>query len=262
MSQGNTGEQLGFQPTWNQGSIYKPPALAEDELHLWCMPLTLNESQATVAMTLLNDTQRDKYHRRATVELQNSYLAGRYFLINLLAAYSGVAPDKLLLSYSRLNKPYLNPNPADIHFNYTDTSQNGQGWGLFAITTGRAVGVDIEYLSRQSNFAAIVERRFGPTEIEYVTRPDGTIDARRFLACWTRKEAYGKATGQGINFTMRDMDLASPGKFELEFLTADSPCQEFRLQQVEINQELIAAVVAAGHLPFSIRAFSPSNQRP
>ena len=255
-------EQLGLRPTWHQRAIDKPPTLGQGDVHLWCMPLQLNEAQAAVAMALLNDTQRDKYHRRATVELQNSYLAGRYYLMSLLAAYCGGSANELLLSYSRLNKPYLNPNPGNIQFNYTDTTFMGQSWGLLAITIGRAVGVDIECLSRQSKFTAIVKRRFGLSEIDYVTNEGGAINAQRFLACWTRKEAYGKATGQGINFQMRDMDLASPGKFELEFLTADRPSEEYRLTQIEIGQKLIAAVVVAGYQPFVIRAFNPLNQLP
>jgi 4'-phosphopantetheinyl transferase len=176
--------------------------------------------------------------------------------MTLLAGYNSWCSEDVKISYSRLNKPYLNPNPLDIQFNFSDTLPSpgdaGKGVALLAFTRSLAVGVDIEFLKRQSNFSAIVAKRFSQAETDYVTEQNRTINARRFLAYWTRKEAYGKAIGQGINFRMRDMDLASPDSFELPFTSADQP---YRLQQVQIGEDLIAAIVHQGHEKVRIKAF-------
>lgn len=255
-------EQIGKTLEWQIANSSSPPSLLEDELHLWFVPLSLDNEQQENAIELLNDTQRDKYHRRATPALQQSYLAGRYHLMNMLGAYNSMSAKEVNISYGRLNKPYLNPNPSDIQFNFTDTVIDARSVAMFAFTRSKAVGVDIESLARVSNFAAIVRKRFSPAETSYVTQDDGNIDARRFLAYWTRKEAYGKATGQGINFKMNEMDLASPNSFELKFEGKDHPVQPFSLQQIQIGDDLISSVVHQGHQDVAVRAFNCINHTP
>ena len=255
-------EQLGIRLEWQTAATHAPPRLADNEIHLWYVPLVLSTCDGDQAIGLLNDIQRDKYQRRATPQLRRSYLASRFHLLTLLGAYSKVATEEVQLSYGRLNKPYLNPNPQNIEFNCTDTANDSDGVGLFAFSKANALGVDIEALTRRSNFAAIVARRFSSAETDYVTESNGSINPHRFLAYWTRKEAYGKASGKGINFSMRDMDLASPDSFELNFHSDDRPSLPFRLQQIEIDRDFIASVAHAGHHPLAIKAFRLANQIP
>jgi len=251
---------LGKKPDWASTSLAKIPPIEHNELHLWWLPLCLNGQQCQTAETLLSDIQRDKYARRATPELKHAYLAGRYYLLNLLGAYAGCAPDEVMLSYSRLNKPSLSLHDKDIEFNFTDTSVNNQAFGFFAFTKGKAVGVDIEARSRRSDFATIVARRFTPAERDFVTDPaSNSINPERFLAIWTRKEAYGKATGVGINFQMNERDLASQSH-ELNFW--DKQDKPWHLEQFELGEELIAAVVHAAHQSLSIKAWNSLNQIP
>ena len=255
MTQRHQKEQIGKTLEWQIADSSSPPSLLENQLHLWFVPLNLDSQQQQNAIELLNDTQRDKYQRRATPALQQAYLAGRYHLMNMLGAYNRISAQQVNLNYSRLNKPYLNPNPGHIQFNFTDTVIDASSVALLAFTRFKAVGVDIESLARRSNFAAIVKKRFSPAETSYVTQDDGSIDARRFLAYWTRKEAYGKATGQGINFKMNEMDLASPNSFDLKFEDKDQPAQPFSLQQIQIGDDLISSVVHQGHRDITIKAF-------
>ncbi|MFT7525136.1 MAG: 4'-phosphopantetheinyl transferase [Arenicella sp.] len=256
MTQRHQKEQIGKTLEWQIADSSSPPSLRKNQLHLWFVTLSLDGEQQENAVALLNDTQRDKYHRRATPALKESYLAGRYHLMNILGAYNRVSAQEVKLSYSRLNKPYLNPNPSDIQFNFTDTVIDSSGVALLAFARFKAVGVDIESLTRRSNFSAIVKKRFSVAETNYVTQDDGSIDARRFLAYWTRKEAYGKATGRGINFKMNEMDLASPNSFDLKFEDRDQPAQPFSLQQIQIGDDLISSVVHQGHQNIEIKGFN------
>jgi 4'-phosphopantetheinyl transferase len=256
VTQRHQKEPIGKTLEWQIADSSSPPSLLENQLHLWFVPLSLDSEQQESAIELLNDTQRDKYQRRATPALKQAYLAGRYHLMNMLGGYSSTPAQQVVINYSGLHKPYLNPNPSDIQFNFTDTVIDENSVALLAFTRFKAVGVDIESLSRRSNFAAIVERRFSLAETSYVTQLDGSIDARRFLAYWTRKEAYGKATGQGINFKMNEIDLASPNSFDLKFQGKDPPAQPFSLQQIQIGEDLISSVVHQGHHNVEIKGFN------
>lgn len=255
-------EALGQKPHWQSAKLKDIPALLEGELHVWWLPLTLQEPQKSEALKLLNDIQRDKHARRATDELQEAYLAGRYFLLHLLAAYTEVDPHEIDLSYTRLNKPYLSNNavnsnspnntPQNLHFNFTDTRGHNTNYGVFTFAHEHEVGVDIEAKHRHSNFDRIAQKRFTPQENKFVY-DDGVLNPEKFLAIWTRKEAFGKATGRGINFTMNERNLASDGKHELTFFDDDD--QAWRLLQMELGEEFIASVVHASHQELSVKAF-------
>jgi 4'-phosphopantetheinyl transferase len=248
-------EQLGQQMNWHATKLCQSRQLNTQELHVWCLPLSLNSEEQATAIDWLNAKQRDKFERRLTPQLQQTYLAGRYFMLRLLSAYTDVLPGSVQIAYSRLNKPFLASNPHNIEFNYSDTVTPDGDIGLFALSRTLAVGVDIEALSRRTNFAPIVAKRFSAAESAYVTDPDGEVNAERFLAYWTRKEAYGKATGKGINFKMRELDLASPTSFELDFMSDEKPARAFRLQQIQLQNKYIASLVHENHQPLEIKAF-------
>ena len=61
---------------------------------------------------------------------------------------------------------------------------------------------------------------------------------------------------------MREIDLASPGNFDLQFIGKGDPGEPYRLQQIQIEQDFIAAVVVGGHQPLTISAFNCENHTP
>ncbi len=246
-------EKLGQQVNWNDASLKAFPELNDDELHLWWLPLQLTEPQSKLALNILSDIQRDKYHRRTSPELKQTYLAGRYYLLNLLAAYNKQAPNEVLLSYSRLNKPSLSDKSHGLEFNFTDT----QGYGVFVFSKFRHVGVDIENRFREINFKAIADRRFTVQELEFVYQ-NGELNHERCLSIWTRKEAYGKATGMGINFQMNQQNLFSgdsDGKSRYEYDFQDRDGTDWRCLQLEFGDHFIASVVHQEHLRLRLRAY-------
>ena len=262
MSYTNNNNSLGQLLEWQTISPLRPPTLQAEELHIWCLSLSLKKHEREIALELLSDMQRDKFERRSTSQIQNAYLASRYYLLKLLAGYAGIDAEQVQLAYSRLNKPYLDPNLSGLEFNFTDTSYQDRSTGLFAFTKQRQVGVDIEALARRAEFRAIAAKRFSPAEITYASDGRGGIDPHRFLSVWTRKEAYGKATGKGINFRMRDIDLATDDSFELNFHSVDPLKAAYRLHQIRISKQFVASVVHQGHQPLTIKAFRSTNHFP
>ncbi len=263
------GKRLAWEPisTLTEFAKGASASLTNQQLHLWHVPLLLDAGQTALALKLLNDHQREKYERRREPSQQRAYLAGRYYLISLLSIYTQTPMDQVKLAYSRLNKPSLVDNPIDLQFNYTDTrldpnSIDQSNVGLFALCLGAEVGVDIEARARSARFDEISAKRFTTAELEYVksaktrgaSKDKPPIDSERCLAMWTRKEAYGKATGKGINFAMNEQNLISTDQpYELNFSDANAA---WRLNQIEIGDHLIACVVHAGHQALALKTFS------
>lgn len=229
------------------------PRLTTHDVHVWWLPLDLTPAQHELAKPLLSDIQRDRYLRRQGADAQVAYLAGRYYLLSLLGAYTNTPAQAVELSYTRMNKPYLSDRNNDLHFNFTDTRSGANRFGVFAFCRQHSVGIDIESFDRRNNFAAIAASRFTAAELDYVYDNE-VLNVKKFLAIWTRKEAFGKATGKGINFKMNEQDLCSGDRAELLFF--DPADRAWRQLQLALGENLIASLVHATHEPLDVHAFN------
>lgn len=248
-------EPIGLTLNWQSASRQDFPSLSDSDLHLWWLPLILESHQAEQAIELLSDIQRDKYHRRMTPELKQAYLAGRYYLLSLLGHYSNCSPEKVELSYSRLNKPYLSNRDSHLEFNFTDTQHQGQFYGLFGFTKTNAIGVDLESRHRNIDLSKLITKRFTQEERAYVQK-NKSIDRARGLSIWTRKEAYGKATGQGINFKMNEHNFAHQNANSASFNFIDTKKQPWRCLPLNLGDDFVASCVHESHSELTVCAFN------
>lgn len=269
-----------IQLNWSHTSVAQLPALESGVVYVVYVPLCVNgksvlsDSQRLIAIELLSDIQWDRFERRPIGPSKESYLTGRYYLLQLLAQFSKIQPESITLSYNRLNKPFLEPNPQGLEFNFTDTSiardlRHGGGIesvGLFAFTLKSHVGVDIEAAHRTAASDKIAERRFTAHEHAFYAEGSGvhengneerTTKEERFLQIWTRKEAFGKACGLGINFKMNQLNLMASlgaGDTRLDQHAFEYQQQAWRLQQFYGPQNEIACISYAGTQTLAIQA--------
>jgi len=186
-------EQLHFHSTSNIDSL----PLQQGQVHLWLVSLSIDEQKQVEFESVLNERQQQKMQRLKGDDRKRFYIAGRGYLNQLLQHYTGKknSQSAMNLEFGEYGKPSLQANSTDLRFNFTDTC----GYGLFAFSLSNEVGVDFECASREGKFDRIVERRFAPEE-QYL-RDLSMVD---FLRCWTRKEAFGKAVGTGLNYPLRE----------------------------------------------------------
>ena len=133
-------------------------------------------------------------------EPRRRFVAARSQLRSLLAAYLSTEPASIRLSYGAQGKPGLGGMHAasGIHFNLSHTGRRA----LFAV--GRSpVGVDLETVRPLGDIDRLARRVLSVRERRELRKLPATARNRAFLACWTRKEAYAKAVGEGIVRTFR-----------------------------------------------------------
>lgn len=225
-------DSLNFQ---ERLSIDSEP-LRFGQVHLWWISLEITEQQEQEFRAVLSDQQEQKMNRLQNAQRRRHYIAGRGYLYQLLSHYC--SPDQVIaLQFNKHGKPSLINNEGNVRFNFTDTC----GYGLFAFSLGDEIGVDVENCQRKGNFERIVQRRFSPEE-QYLSH----ASMEQFLCCWTRKEAYGKATGTGLNYPLREhvmcADLSQP-----EFMLEDQQWygQQFAIHCVNQKQDKFIACLVS-----------------
>jgi len=116
-------------------------------------------------------------------------------LRDLLGRYLQIQPGEISFVSNAFGKPDLGPEFASrLKFNLSHSA----GLALIAITTASNVGVDLEYIQAQSAHADIAQRFFSAAEVDYLSALPGHLYAEAFFSCWTKKEAYLKAYGEGL----------------------------------------------------------------
>lgn len=115
------------------------------------------------------------------------------------------------LVYGLRGKPSLAPSYGgeSIRFNVSHSNE----LALYAMTNHREVGVDIEFMRPLDEVESIARRFFSTREQAILRSLPAHLKQQGFYNCWTRKEAYIKATGEGISQPLDQFDVSlAPGE--------------------------------------------------
>jgi 4'-phosphopantetheinyl transferase len=174
----------------------------------------------------------------------------RSALRHLLTAYLQISPEAIVFEYKDGGKPQLraNQNPRALQFN---VSHSG-GLALIAIGSEHQLGIDIEKMRADVDTLALAERFFSPRERASLHTLPESLQALGFYACWTRKEAFLKATGQGLSFPLTDFSVTThpDHRPEIEEIQGDSEARKhWFLSDLSVAEGYRAAVAFNGQSP-------------
>src|SRR5260370_493417 len=87
---------------------------------------------------------------------------------------------------------------ASLRFNLS----HSHSLALYAITHQRELGVDLEFIRPEVVEEPIAERFFSAAEDAVLRCLPASLQPEAFFNCWTRKEAYIKAKGEGLTIPL------------------------------------------------------------
>ena len=204
-------------------SFWKTPVsnvlLSTEDIHIWRVGL----DSATLSIAELNQIlsvdERTRANRYRFAQDRNRFVVRRGILRTILGHYLGVAPSQVRFRYEIHGKPVLadGTGNSNIRFNLS----HSDGIALLAFTRNYKIGVDIERIRDISEMDQIAASFF--SEGEYAVFRSLPKDKKKeaFFDCWTRKEAFVKATGDGLSYPL--------DKFEVS-LMPDEPARLLRLE--------------------------------
>lgn len=169
--------------------------MAPGEVHCWCASVDVApEVRARLYATLSSD-ERERSARFRFERDRRRFIVAHGALREVLGRYLQVSPGRIRYAYNAFGKPGLGPGfGSRLGFNLSHSA----GLALIAVAVGGEVGVDIECVRAQSDYAEIAQRYFSAAEVDQLTAVRGDRFAEAFIGCWTKKEAYLKARGVGI----------------------------------------------------------------
>ena len=171
-------------------------------------------------------------------------LSGRGLLREILGRYLGLDPNELNFSVATYGKPYLDSccvNGERLHFNLSHSDD----LFLLAVASDREVGIDVEKLHSDVPFADLARLAFSASEQQELFALPVHLQRSAFYRCWTRKEAYMKASGKGFNMPSNGFTVSLlPGAMP-ELIIGDNTSLWIQ-QEITVPHGYCAALVVYG----------------
>jgi 4'-phosphopantetheinyl transferase len=181
-------------------------SLPERGVALYLLDLEAMSAAASKWWQLLSPDEQERAARFHFERDRQYFCATRAALRSLLSAYLKAPPLELSFQYSDKGKPGLDSRylSCGIEFN---VSHSG-GLALLGFTLNRHIGVDIEKIRNDVDCEAIARRFFSAREQEQLSLLPADQRAEAFFRCWTRKEAFIKALGEGLSHPLDQFDVS------------------------------------------------------
>lgn len=170
-----------------------PVVLRDDEVHVWTAELDHEPDRFAALSELLVEEDLERADRYRIPTVRAHFIVARAVMRSVLGHYLHVDPRKVTFHYGPQGKPYLLHPARPLYFNIS----HSHGLALVAVSRHVEVGVDVEQV-RAFNHEAFAERYFAPGEVAALMAVPEAQRAEIFFHAWTRKEAFMKATGEGI----------------------------------------------------------------
>jgi 4'-phosphopantetheinyl transferase len=150
--------------------------------------------------SLLCPNERDRAARFVRLSDRRHYAAAHALLRVMLSSYARIPPREWRFRVGPQGRPEIESGlstlPLRFSLSHTDRLV------AVAVTLDRAVGLDVEAFGRSLDDMSGVIRFFAPSEIRFLEGCPSERRARAFIAIWTMKEAFVKATGLGLSLPL------------------------------------------------------------
>lgn len=201
--------------------------LTPGEVHVWRARL---DQPAAIVDRFWQTLSADEQERAARFHFpggRDSYVVGRGVLRELLGRYLGMQASEVSLAYSSHGKPALAEGCGSLALRF-NLAHSGR-LALYGFVLDCLIGIDIE--KNRPDFAGqrIADRFFSTREADALRALPKEQREEAFLNCWTRKEAYIKARGEGLSFPLDAFDVSlKPGEPAALLATQGDPQEASR----------------------------------
>ena len=235
-----------FKPVDPEPLRHLDGILPDDEVHVWQVDLVAWDKEAGSLLECLDAAERERAARFKFAEHRNQFVISRALLRQALGRYLQIEARDLRFRTTASGKPELAAS-SDFQFNLSHT----QGVTVFAVARRRHVGVDVERIRPDTNALELAERFFSPQEVQWLRAQPASQHVPSFFSCWTAKEAYIKAHGEGLSMQLSSFGVlpvpgASGSRLQLSVYADPEKARRWSMWRLELGPGLRAALAVEG----------------
>ncbi|HEY9879673.1 MAG TPA: 4'-phosphopantetheinyl transferase superfamily protein [Leptolyngbyaceae cyanobacterium] len=195
---GNFGKN-GERPQLEQRCFPIEPG----HIHIWQFYLPQVREHLDGWVACLCQQERARMARFVFERDRIKYGLSRGGLRQLLARYMEQDPASLTFEYEAKGKPHLcvDGQRSSLQFNLSHSGD----WVVYGVSCDRALGIDVEQVRPLRNLNNLAEHCLTPAECQDFSQVPAAQAQSKFFEYWTSKEAYLKATGQGLTHAMSNV---------------------------------------------------------
>ncbi|HEY9717716.1 MAG TPA: 4'-phosphopantetheinyl transferase superfamily protein [Trichormus sp.] len=177
-----------------------------EDIHLWLFDRAAMAPAVPAFRELLGADEIVRAERFYTTELQERFILTRGFLRRLLGDYLDIDPKNVRFKYGDNGKPSIEHEDAQypLRFNLAHSGPKA----LCGVTLNRDIGIDLEETRVVRNLEQICDRFFSAEEASTIQRLPTAQRENAFFRCWTAKEAFIKATGEGLSRALNSFKVS------------------------------------------------------
>ena len=220
--------------------------LSSDDVHVWRATLDQPAEYVRQLAQSLSEDERLRAERFYFERDRSRFIVGRGLLRFILSRYLEIAANKLQFCYSSRGKPELveTSSAYKLRFNVS----HSQEIVLYAVTRDRSIGIDVEYIRPMPEAEQIVNSFFSVYENNLFQHLPLCQKQLAFFNCWTRKEAFVKAIGDGLSLPLDQFDVSLiPGEpARLLEIKGDRSSTCWSLQDLTLDPGYVAALAVEG----------------
>jgi len=197
---------LAAAPRPTHHNSWSAPTLLTDRVDVWRVCLDAAEKPEPES-SLLSSDENARANRFHFEKDRRRFTRCRSALREILAAYIAIPALEIRFEYLAAGKPQVAAaqNRCALQFNLSHSG----GIALIAVGQEQRLGVDIETIRNDIDTLALAERYFSTRERAALRDQPHHLRLAAFYACWTRKEAFLKATGDGLSFPLADFSVTT-----------------------------------------------------
>jgi 4'-phosphopantetheinyl transferase len=196
-------------PMRDQDPWYAPLGLlrlADNEVHVWRAGLQMPASIVEHLQHVLVQEELERARGFYFEKDRFNWIVAHSLLRSILGQYLTCDPRSLRFTTNSYGKPLLVSPVAGkrLHFNLSHSGD----LALYAFAYEREVGVDVEQMRAGIDYRELATRYFSVRECAALEALSADLQQEAFFLCWSRKEAYIKARGEGLSLPLDQFDVS------------------------------------------------------
>lgn len=214
-------KRFKFSDIYNKNNI----TLIDNEIHVWIIKINESKNWSLEQQKYLTKQEHRDIGKYKFEEDRNRALVSKTVLMELLSHYTNTKYMDLNIMRNMYGKPYV--KSSDIRYNISHSGQ------VIMIGFGRctALGVDIEIIRHIDGYKKLAQNLYA--EEEYMA----IQSLEEFFRYWTKKEAYLKALGTGLNKNLNSFTI-----IDNEIIDGRKCLKNWCVEEVKISKDYIAHI--------------------